>query len=125
MVAFGASGGLAMLGVIRENLGGRVSSAPAAVVRGEHGVDLFAKGMDNAIWHKWWDGRNWSDWESLHGVHLILLLVYPLWSANRLDVFATDANRAVWHKWWDGNAWSDWENLGGTVSSAPAAVYSE
>ena len=28
-------------------------------------LDVFVKGTDNALWHKWWDGSSWSGWESL------------------------------------------------------------
>jgi len=27
-------------------------------------VDLFAIGDDGNIWHQWWDGAVWSDWEN-------------------------------------------------------------
>lgn len=30
-------------------------------------VDLFARGNNGALIHKWWDGNAWSSWESLGG----------------------------------------------------------
>ncbi|MFF7872171.1 hypothetical protein ACFZCT_37885, partial [Streptomyces qaidamensis] len=82
-------------------------------------IDVFARGMDSAVWHKWFDG-NWSGWESLGGTVSSAPTVSS-WSSGRLDLFARGMDSAVWHKWFDGG-WSGWESLGGTVSSAPAAV---
>ena len=37
-----------------ENLGGVLASAPAAASWGPKRIDCFARGTDNAMWHKWW-----------------------------------------------------------------------
>lgn len=37
-----------------ESLGGTLTSAPAAVSWGPNRIDVFVKGTDNALWHKWW-----------------------------------------------------------------------
>jgi predicted Zn-dependent protease len=37
-----------------ENLGGILTSAPAAVSWGLNRIDTFVRGTDNAMWHKWW-----------------------------------------------------------------------
>ena len=28
-------------------------------------LDVFAPGRDGRIWHRWWDGARWVDWEQL------------------------------------------------------------
>lgn len=64
-------------------------------------LDIFACGQDNALWHKWYDGR-WSDWESLGGV----ITSDPgavSWGNGRIDVFARGQDNALWHKWYDGH----------------------
>src|SRR5207245_2400307 len=39
---------------------------PAAVSWGANRIDIFVRGTDNALWHKWWDNY-WSSWENLGG----------------------------------------------------------
>jgi hypothetical protein len=76
---------------------------------GNNRIDVFVRGTDNALWHKWWDGTSWGQpkterWESLGGV----LTSGPgasSWAANRLDVFVRGTDNALWHKWWDGHSW--------------------
>ena len=89
---------------------------------GDNRLDVFVKGTDNALWHKWWDGTSWSSgWENLGGI----LTSSPgavSWGNNRIDVFVKGTDNALWHKWWDGNSWSNWESLGGVLTSAPGAV---
>ena len=57
-----------------DNLGGAFpfTSPPAAVSGGANRLDIFALGLDKAMYHKWWDGRAWlpskTDWEPLGGV---------------------------------------------------------
>ena len=86
---------------------------------GDNRLDVFVKGTDNALWHKWWDGASWSSgWENLGGV----LTSSPgavSWGNNRIDVFVKGTDNALWHKWWDGASWSNWESLGGVLTSAP------
>ena len=50
-----------------ESLGGTITAGPAVSSWAPGRLDVFAKGADNALWHKWCDG-GWHDWESLGGV---------------------------------------------------------
>ena len=92
---------------------------PAASSWGNNRLDVFVRGTDSALWHKWWDGSTWSSgWENLGGV----LTSSPgavSWGYNRVDVFVKGTDNALWHKWWSGSAWSGWESLGGVLTSAP------
>ena len=94
-------------------------STPAAVSWGSNRIDVFTRGTDNVLWHKWWNGT-WHDWESLGG-QLTGAPAVCSWGENRLDVFTRGTDNALWHKWWNGT-WHDWESLGGVLISAPAAV---
>jgi hypothetical protein len=40
---------------------------PEAVSWGSNRIDVFAVGVDGALWHKWWDGQRWGGFESLGG----------------------------------------------------------
>ncbi len=98
----------------------RIASAPAAVSWGPNRIDTFVRGMDRALWHKWWDGSAWSSWESLGG-SLGSAPAVASWQEGRLDVFVRGPSDHMWHKAWQGS-WSEWEDLGGVLTSAPAAV---
>ena len=68
---------------------------------------MFARGTDNACWHRWWDGARWGGWESLGGI--CESLTATSWAPNRLDLFTVGTDSAVWHQAWDGAHWSGWE----------------
>jgi 3D (Asp-Asp-Asp) domain-containing protein len=76
-----------------------MASRSTAVSWGSNRIDIFVKGTDNALWHKWWDGSRWGGWESLGGV-LTSAPGAVSWGSNRIDVFARGTDNALWHKWW-------------------------
>ncbi|HNU80070.1 MAG TPA: sialidase, partial [Bacillota bacterium] len=104
-----------------EDLGGILTSAPAAASWQPNRLDVFARGQNQALWHVYWNGARWSAWEDLGGI----LTTGPgavSWGTNRIDVFARGQNQALWHIYWDGIRWSAWEDLGGIITSEPAAA---
>jgi len=103
-----------------ESLGGQISSKPSAVSSDFNTIDVVARGMDSAIWHRWWDGSCWLGWESLGGVFQGAPAICP-GDYGRLNIFAVGLNHHLWYKWYQGG-WSEWEDLGGTLSSDVAAV---
>ena len=101
-----------------ESLGGILTSGPGASSWSSGRLDVFVRGTDSAMWHKWYE-NGWSDWESLGGT----LTSSPgavSWDQGHIDVFVRGTDSALWHKWYE-NGWSDWESLGGTLISSPAA----
>ena len=102
-----------------ESLGGGLSSDPAVASWAVNRLDCFVRGMDNAMWHKWWNGAAWSGWENLGGV-LTSSPAAVSWGLNRIDCFVRGTDNRMWHKWWNGSSWSGWENLGGILTSDPA-----
>ncbi|MEO8084128.1 MAG: hypothetical protein ABI780_09920 [Ardenticatenales bacterium] len=131
-----------------EDLTGTLSAAPAVASWQENRLDVFVRGPQDHMWHRWWGGAGWSVWEDLGGPPNIPLPISthararvrppidsvlsngPLasapaavsWGPNRIDTFARGMDRHLWHKWWDGAAWSDWHDLGGSLTSAPAVA---
>ena len=80
-------------------------------------LDVFVRGMDNALWHRWYQG-GWSDRESLGGA----LNSDPgvvCWGSGRVDVFARGNTDTLSHIWYEG-AWSAWEELGAPGAAEPA-----
>jgi hypothetical protein len=50
------------------SLSGLNTSDPGAVATGGNRIDMFARGRDQAIWHRQWrPATDWGDWDSLGG----------------------------------------------------------
>ena len=75
---------------------GVLTSGPKLASWGFKRLDLFVRGADNALWHRWWNG-SWSAWESLRGV-LTSGPELASWGFNRLDLFVRGADNALWHR---------------------------
>ena len=45
----------------------RNDTAQAAVSMRDGHQEVFARGADGQVWHKWWYGSTWSGWASLGG----------------------------------------------------------
>jgi len=100
---------------------GGLTSPAAAASWGAGRLDVFARGQDNAMWHRAWDGTAWTGWQSLGG-GFSSAPVAVSWGPNRIDVFARGLDNALWHIGWTGSAWSAWQPLGGGLTSAPAVA---
>lgn len=83
-------------------------------------LDVFIRGTDSALWHRFYDAGTWSAWESLGGI----LSADPAavsWSNGRLDVFVRGGDAALWHRAYTG-AWGAWESLGGVLADSPTVA---
>ena len=89
----------------RQRNGGQLSGDPAACSWGADRIDLFARGVDGALWHCWYEPAGWQPWESLGG-ELTSDPAACSWGPNRLDVFARGTDGALLHASWSGEAWS-------------------
>jgi hypothetical protein len=114
-------------------------AAKPVVSWGPNRLDIFGLGVDNDMFHKWWDpawtapdGTHWgpsqTGWEWRAGTFNSPPAVVS-WGPNRLDVFGLGIYNDMYHQWWDGANWGPsptdptrWESLGGIFSSPPAAV---
>ncbi|MEL6936732.1 MAG: M12 family metallopeptidase, partial [Cyanobacteria bacterium J06607_17] len=101
-----------------ESLGGVLVSGAAVCSWAKDRLDVFVRGTDNAIWHRWFE-NGWSDWESLGGITDSDPAAVS-WGNGRIDLFVRGTDNALWHRWYE-NGWSDWESLGGVLFSGPAA----
>jgi hypothetical protein len=105
-----------------EALGGTSQGAPATSTWGPGRLDVFVRGSDDQLWHKWYAG-GWAGWEPL-GAPPGGLTSDPgavAWSAGRIDVFAAGAGGQLWHRWYQAG-WSGWEPLGGVLVGPPAVA---
>ena len=95
---------------------GGATSGPDVASSGPGRLDVFVRGADNALWHRWHDGA-WSAWVSLGGV-LTSDPTAVSWSAGRLDVFVRGTDSALWRTSYQGG-WGGWTSLGGVLTSSP------
>src|SRR5450759_1244729 len=103
-----------------ESLGGVLTSDPTAVSWGPNRLDVFARGSDNAMWHKFYDGSRWSGWASLGG-SLTSAPDASSCAAGHLDVFTTGANAGLYPLGFNGS-WGSWQSLGGQLTSDAGAA---
>lgn len=105
-------------------------SDPAAVSWGPSRMDVFCVGIDNQIWHNFFEtggpGSDFAGWKGLGGQFISVPCVVSR-GANLIDVLGIGTEGAVWHNAWANNKWSGFiYNLGspnGVVFvSAPSAV---
>jgi hypothetical protein len=106
-----------------DSLGGALTSGPAATSWGGNREDVFARGPDGQLWHRWRDGGGWAPWERIGG--LLASGTSPAavsWGPNRIDVLVTGIDQGLWHAWWDGSSWKGWEPLGGRLTASPSVA---
>ena len=105
------------------NLGGALTSSPAATSPANGSIDVFVRGTDGAIWERTTTngGTTWSNWASLGGQLASGTGPAASSQGSRLDVFAEGTNGALYQKTSTGS-WSGWINLGGALTSSPAAT---
>lgn len=103
------------------SLGGSFVSQPAAVSWGPEHLDVFATGIDDAIWWKGWNETTWSSsWRSLGGNFVSAPTVVSK-DVGRLSVFGISQNGGLLTKYFDNGAWSsEWNDLGGNLSTTIA-----
>ncbi|HEY1616425.1 MAG TPA: hypothetical protein VGG25_02340 [Streptosporangiaceae bacterium] len=82
-------------------------SSPAVSSWAANRLDVFVRGTDNAIWHVWWNGITWSNWESL-GPAIVSSPAAVSWGFNHIDLFGIGTDGNLYQKTWNGNAWSNW-----------------
>jgi repeat uncharacterized protein DUF346 len=115
------------------NLGGSLVDAPW-VLRA-NGIHVFARGTDNALWHRVWrEDTGWKAWESLGGNISSSPTAVTDGNVPRpaggvlggeikpiIRVFARGAAEDYQTITWDGDKWGEWVSLGGKFRSAPVA----
>jgi C1A family cysteine protease len=100
--------------------GGVLTSDLAIGNNADGRLEVFARGTDNALWHKWQVAPNssWSGWASLAGV-LTSKAATGRNADGRLEVFVRGTDNALWHKWQvaPNSGWSGWASEGGVLTS--------
>jgi murein DD-endopeptidase MepM/ murein hydrolase activator NlpD len=105
-------------------VGGPATSGPAISSWGSGRLDVFYRGSDNTLRHRWFapGSLDWSPEDNLGG-NLASDPAAVSWGTGRIDVFARGTDNALKHLWYQagvGSGWQSWESLGGNLTSAPA-----
>lgn len=90
-----------------------LTGSPAACSWGPARIDVFIRGPRGELLHRWWDGKDWSPFESLGmplttgggdrcGIPFTGSVTACTWGPGRLDVFARALDANLYHAWWDG-----------------------
>jgi len=105
------------------DLGGTLTSNPAAAVNSSHRLEVFAVGGGQHMFHKWiTETGDWSAWSSMGG-EFTSDPAAVLNTFGKLEVFARATNDELYHAWLeDDGSWSSWSSLGGKLTSEPTAV---
>lgn len=99
----------------------RLVGQPGVVSQREGSLDVFARGSDDALWHRAYrPGSGWSGWFNRGGV----LGSAPdaiSWKNGHVAIFVTSKNNEVWERSYNGR-WYPWRRVGGPVTSAPGVT---
>lgn len=102
------------------SLGGRLASGPSVVASGPGRLDVFARGIDDALWTTTWTtAGGWGRWSSLGG-RVTSDPDAASWADGRIDVVVRGMDGAIWQRVLSRGAWSGWFGLGGSSASGPA-----
>jgi cell wall-associated NlpC family hydrolase len=104
-------------------VGSGSSRGPVALSPSPGVVDVFWKGTDANLYHKWYSGGVWNGPQSLGAGPLGSDPVPVVTGSGVVDVFwkGTDAN--LYHKWYSGGVWNGPQSLGaGPLGSDPVPV---
>jgi hypothetical protein len=109
-----------------QDLGGIITSAPAAVSWGPARIDLFARGGNGELVQRAKEGSGaWTAWGTPGELRGMLLRSAPSCTSaapNTINCVALrEGYGGVTQFWWDGQRWSR-NDLGGDATSAPAIV---
>jgi putative pyrroloquinoline-quinone binding quinoprotein/putative pyrroloquinoline-quinone-binding quinoprotein len=99
--------------------GGSVTSGPDVASWGAQHLDLFARGTDNALWTRTFNGTTWTGWSSLGG-EITSDPSAVSQASGRIDVFARGTDGALWQRSFNGS-WGPWASLGGGMIGGPDA----
>jgi hypothetical protein len=89
-------------------------------------LDIFARGSDDAIYYKWYEGNPWTatPWQSLFGTFHSDPAAVAV-SPTVIYVFARGTDEAIWFNRLDltssGFSMANWQSMGGEFTSSPAA----
>ena len=116
-----------------QGLGGMFASGPGAVMLDDGRVQVFAVGVDQALWYLLSEGTDWEmngsayNWQRVAsdgmdpGVRPVSAPTAVQTAPGVIRVFVRGSDDALWKVTYD-NGWEDWSKGGGDLASRPAAA---
>jgi hypothetical protein len=103
-------------------LGGTLTSEPRSISWATGRIDVFARGTDGQMYHRWYVAPNWFGWEALGG-GLSSAPTVASCQSGHLEVFVRGTDNTLYRKSFNGTAWSAWSQVStATWSASPDAV---
>ncbi|HST42816.1 MAG TPA: hypothetical protein VLK58_25055, partial [Conexibacter sp.] len=103
------------------SLGGSFKSAPTVMSYFSESYHVYARGSDDAIYMKYWDGSNWTrEWAHLGGVATSSPALIS-WFTSNIEVGVRGTDGAFYRNSWDPRAvrWSGWLRTDVQIDAAP------
>lgn len=105
-----------------ENLGGTITSAPAAVYRAPNRIDVFVRGATGELVQRARRNGLWGGWVNLGG-SLASAPAAVVVGRNEIELFARGIDGYLLQRRFDGVRWGAWSSFErGDLTSAPSAV---
>jgi hypothetical protein len=91
-----------------------LTSSPAATSSGAGVIDVFARGVDGAIWARHSIGGTWSNWMSAGGITTSPPASVSVTSGT-IDLFVRGGDNALWVLHSTSGVLGTWTSLGGVL----------
>jgi hypothetical protein len=91
------------------------NEAPAAISWAPGRIDLFVRGRDNALYHKWFDNGWSADWQYLGGILTSPPVAASYWGFTG-DVFVRGTDGHLYDNQVNSNVWTGWADVGCCLS---------
>ena len=108
------------------SLGGMLASGPGAVSLGADHMQVFARGVDEALWYLTYSSGNWGAWQRLalegmdEGVTIASAPTAVSTGSGQVEVYARGSDNQLWQVTYNGTSWGTWASLGGPLASGVA-----
>ncbi len=100
----------------------QIQGAPGVVIAGNV-TDVYARGMDDALYQTSWTGSAWTSKRHDDGGVLGSSPTVVSSEPKNRDVYIRGSDGALWRKYWHADSgWHGWESLGGQIQGAPGVV---
>jgi hypothetical protein len=116
------------------NLGGMLASGPGAVAH-DGQIDVFARGVDEALWTLTYRNDNWErrpdgsyNWQRVElqgmpeGVTIASAPAAVSPAAGQVLVIVRGSDDRLWQLAYDGSSWGDWYPAGADKSTTPGRI---
>jgi hypothetical protein len=108
-----------------QTIGGAILDSPDACSWGGQRLDIFVRGTDEYIWHKYRDDKNvWHDWTSIGGLKMTSAPSAVARANGQMSLFARGQNNQIWTTTYTlaTDRWSAWLPIGGVHAGGPDAT---